>query len=304
MSPVSQAICQVRLVSYVDVATDGAEPSAAAVLTEVARPPHPSERNRRAHRRLNAKDLEWLRTARVKYGPEVQLVDVSTGGLAMETPHRLPPESTIVFELAGPSGVVLVPARVLRSENVTIDGIPRYRSACAFKRPLELSRLNNAVDTGGRPSESPGSATAAPAFRPAPQFTPAWQKVVVRYRDGRILRGFTADFNVDRPQLHLSTDPWSGESLMVPLQQLKALFFVREFAGNPAYVEQKTFADPPQGRRLEVTFEDDEVLIGTTLSYRAGGNGFFVHPADKKANNIRVFVSAVAIRHVRFLARV
>lgn len=88
---------------------------------------------------------------------------------------------------------------------------------------------------------------------------------------------------------------------MVPLQQLKALFFVREFTGDPTYIEQKTFVGAPQGRKLEVTFEDGEVLLGTTLSYRPGGHGFFVHPADKKANNIRVFVSSASVRHVRFL---
>jgi hypothetical protein len=304
MSPVSQAIRKVRLVSYADADSDGGGTSGADALKEAPTHLRRATTNRRAHRRLSAKDLDWLRAARMKYGPDVQLVDVSTGGLAVETPHPLTPESTVVFELAGPSGTVLVPARVLRSESVTLDEIPRYRSACAFKRPLELSRLNSAVNVSThRSAESSEAWDAAPPGRPVPKSAAAWQKVVVRYRDGRILRGFTADFNTERPQLHLSTDPWSGESLMVPLQQLKALFFVREFAGDPTYVEQKTFAAPSQGRKLEVTFEDGEVLVGTTLSYRPGGHGFFVHPADKKANNIRVFVSAVAVRYVRLLSR-
>ena len=247
--------------------------------------------------------MEWLRTTRIKYGPHVHLMDVSTGGMAIETEHELKADSTIVFELVGRDGGVLVPARVLRSEKVHRDRLTRYRSACAFKRPLDLSRFLSA------PSErSPAALEAAPDVsppraQPVVGVTAAWQKVVVRYRDGRILRGYTCDFNVSRPQLRLACDPLSDDSLIVPLNQLKALFFVRDFDGDPSYKEQKTFVDPPQGRKLEVTFEDGEVLVGSTLSYRNEGHGFVVHPADRGTNNIRVFVSSVAVRHVRFLAR-
>jgi hypothetical protein len=253
---------------------------------------------RRAHRRITAADLDWLRATRVKYGPEVRLIDVSPGGLAVETQHQLKPDSTVVFELVGSSGAVLVPARVLRSQMVSLNGIALYRSACVFKKPLDVSRL------AGSPAVEPSDPLDVPTSQTPPVIlASAWQKVVVRYRDGRVIRGFTSDFNATRPQLHVSSDPTSGEALIVPVNQLKALFFVREFEGDPAYVELKTFADPPQGRKLEVTFEDGEVLVGSTLSYRPEGHGFFVHPADKKANNLRVFVSACAVRHVRFLAR-
>ena len=90
---------------------------------------------------------------------------------------------------------------------------------------------------------------------------------------------------------------------MVPLTQLKALFFVRDFAGNPTYKDQKAFTAPPEGRELEVTFDDGEVLLGSTLSYQPEAHGFIVHPADKHGNNIRVFVSSAAVRHVQFKPR-
>jgi hypothetical protein len=130
---------------------------------------------------------------------------------------------------------------------------------------------------------------------------PSWQRVVARYRDGRVLRGYTSDFNILRPQLNLSLVPNGGSALIVPLAQLKALFFVRDLAGDPSYVEQKSFDNCPPGRKLEVTFDDGEVLLGSTLSYRPEGHGFFVHPSDNNGNNIRVFVSSAALRHVRFL---
>jgi hypothetical protein len=295
----SSVIPSVRLVSFEeDAATNAAEPSTAE--HDTASQLTSTGSNRRAHRRLPASDLEWLRTTRIKYGSDVRLVDVSTGGLAIETAHELQANATVVFELAGQGGGVLAPARVLRSEKVNVASPTRYRSACVFKRPLDLSRLQSAP---GEAPPTPPVTDASRSAQPVLGLAAAWQKVVVRYRDGRILRGYTSDFNVTRPQLHLSSDPLADDALIVPLNQLKALFFVRDFDGDPGYKEQKTFAEPPHGRKLEVTFEDGEVLVGSTLAYHPEGHGFVVHPADRQANNIRVFVSSVAVRHVRFLSR-
>ena len=92
----------------------------------------------------------------------------------------------------------------------------------------------------------------------------------------------------------------ASERMMVPLSRLKAVFFVRDFAGNAAYVEQKTADQPQHGRKVEVTFIDGEVILGSTLSYRPDGQGFFVVPTDPGSNNIRIFVMSGSVRHVRF----
>ena len=374
--------------------------------------------NRRAYRRLSGREFEWLRTVRFKYGLDVRVIDVSAGGLALETRHALKPHARVVFELTGTASTLLVPARVVRSQIVSLNGVALYRSGCAFKNPIEFSRLRSGgarsrlpagdflqleppadsiqidlalpsllercrafwdaddvvaslesllIEASSRvdpiahilaelasrvvsvlrerqPTDAilaelealqptsdprvqrfagylvellhewsrsvsnghtPGEAFTGdvPERTLVPAFAPSWQKVVVRYRDGRILRGYTSDLNVARPQFHFSTDPVAGGSLGVPLTQLKALFFVRDFAGDPAYQEQKVFTAPPQGRTLEVTFDDGEVLLGSTLSYRPEAHGFIVHPADTHGNNIRVFVSSAAVRHVRFVPR-
>lgn len=88
---------------------------------------------------------------------------------------------------------------------------------------------------------------------------------------------------------------------MLNVEGLKAVFFVRDFGGDSAYVEEKVFNRPSHGRRVEVTFYDDEVIVGTTLGYRADAPSFFLSPVDPKANNLRVFVLMSAVRHVRFL---
>ena len=88
---------------------------------------------------------------------------------------------------------------------------------------------------------------------------------------------------------------------VVHLAHLKAVFFVRELEGNPTYNERKAFDRPTTGRRLEVTFLDGEVLVGSTMNYQPHGPGFFLLPADPGSNNIRTFVVSGSTRHVRFL---
>ncbi len=242
-------------------------------------------KDRRAQVRLSAEDASWLRGARLKYGPEVRVIDVSTGGILVETTSAaLTPQSNIVFELSGPSGTTLAPARVLRSQP-TANGT-RYQTACAFKRPLSMDTVA-AVSRDNAP---------APVAQRA-----SWQRVVARFRNGTVVRGYTNDFHPSKAHLHLTPEDKSGETMYLALSQLKAVFFVREFAGDPAHVEGQEFAATQPGRKIEVAFEDGEVLRGTTLAYRADGSGFFVQPADAASNNMRVFVAPGATRHVRFL---
>jgi hypothetical protein len=142
---------------------------------------------------------------------------------------------------------------------------------------------------------------ALPAADDAPQAI-AWQKIVVRYVEGQMLKGYTQDFSATRPQFSLwpAITAAAHQRVIVPLARLKGVFFVRDFAGNPGYVECSDTTGPQHGLRFEVTLVDDEVIVGRTLSYRHDGHGFFVFPADPLANNIRIFVVATSVRQVRF----
>jgi hypothetical protein len=55
------------------------------------------------------------------------------------------------------------------------------------------------------------------------------------------------------------------------------------------------------GKKIEVTFKDGEVLVGTTTGYDTQRPGFFLFPADDKTNNTRTFVVTAAVKGVRFL---
>ena len=247
--------------------------------------------NRRAHERLRASELLWLRGARIKYGADVRVLDISAGGMLLETSSQLAPDANVVVELLGPESPILVPSRVLRCRTASLGEILKYQGACAFKRPLTLPELT------ARRAVRREVHIARPAT--APHI--GWQKVIARFIDGRIVAGYTNDFHPTKQQLHLFPNPRQGESTFIPLTRLKALFFVREFSGDPTLVESKDFIEAPQGRKVEVTFHDNEVMVGSTLGYRGDGNGFFLHPADGRSNNLRVFVTAAGLRRMRFL---
>jgi hypothetical protein len=129
-------------------------------------------------------------------------------------------------------------------------------------------------------------------------------KVVARYIDGRRVKGLSQDFFPNKDRFHVyPADKSSGETVEVLVKELKAIFFVRDFVGDFQYNERKEYiqGDKPSGRKIEVTFKDGEVLVGTTLGYDPNRPGFFLFPADFKSNNIRVFAVTTAVKKVRYL---
>jgi Family of unknown function (DUF6982) len=416
---------------------------------------------RRAHRRLAVSELSWLNHARIKYGPDVSLIDLSVGGAQIETTSYPPqPGSTVVIELAAGERTWPVPARMLRCHVASLAPHTRYRAAVAFKRPFDFEEIAGVVQHGvdinpvheysrltlvlksagagtpplsttgvralestlamiesGRTRESAApfinemgrllrimttslENAADPAAmmpeiisrlhrsvpslmvqivdarhaslirndavyfrvptegievpdclvvefprdcaleawhlqlleagaqllavskdlassrlkeepvpvphvddeRDAPELR-GWNKLVVHYADGRLLKGYGRDLQPARGSLELWNDPDSpGESsITIPFAHLKAVFFVHDFAGNPAHSARPGGDDPSaRGRRVTVTFVDGEVLRGATLGYSQNATGFFISPLDSTSNNTRIFVLAGAIRHVQF----
>jgi hypothetical protein len=130
-------------------------------------------------------------------------------------------------------------------------------------------------------------------------------KIVARYRDGKTLKGTTQNFFPNKPVFHVNRHGGTGPGDLVEVnhEDLKAIFFVKDFLGNAKHVERKKVApgDRPQGRLMEVTFKDGEVIVGTTTGYDPKRPGFFLFPIDPSANNARVYVVAGAVRSARFL---
>jgi len=162
-------------------------------------------------------------------------------------------------------------------------------------------------------------------------------KLVARFRDGKIQKGYCLDFDPEKPEFHLlkiESDQGEEEQKVfliqngffidfardkpefhplgkasgpeeqgqkIFLKDLKALFFVKHFEGIPARQDSTDFsgAPPQSGRRVEVIFTDGERLVGTTTGYDPQRPGFFLFPADPQSNNIRVFIVTSAVKSVQ-----
>ncbi|HEX5131453.1 MAG TPA: hypothetical protein VFX92_03080 [Candidatus Krumholzibacteria bacterium] len=130
-------------------------------------------------------------------------------------------------------------------------------------------------------------------------------KVVARYVDGRMHKGFTNDFTPAKDEFHIALDgaAASAPPIKVRRGELKALFFVKDFAGNPEHDEKKDLdaARAGSGRKIRVVFKDGEELVGTTLGYQSGRPGFFLELVDKGSNIERCYVVTAATREVSFI---
>ncbi len=130
-------------------------------------------------------------------------------------------------------------------------------------------------------------------------------KVVVRYSNGTVARGFVQNFSPNKDFFYLNpAENPTSQPLQVSLRRLKAVFVVRDFRGNPQFQERNFYmeGEKPSGLKLEVTFADGEVMVGSTvLNYDPKRQGNFIIPADPNSNNIRVFVVSSAVKSVRQL---
>jgi hypothetical protein len=130
----------------------------------------------------------------------------------------------------------------------------------------------------------------------------AGNRIVAHYRDGRLLKGATSDFSPNREWFHVAAEG-GGTPAVVRFNELKAVFFVRDLEGDPQHRSRNDFAadKPVVGHKIQVAFEDGEVMVGTTQGYQPGRPGFFVVPADPTANTERCFVIAACTREIKRL---
>jgi len=136
------------------------------------------------------------------------------------------------------------------------------------------------------------------------------EKVVARFRDGRLVKGYIDDFSVNSDTIVIN-DLNTHQQHHIPINDLKAVYFVKTFKGVSGYVEKKTYGIRKHtGRKVFIKFSDKESLVGFIEGEvpwdkgfsleKLGKNtkGFFLTPVDGDSNNEKVFVVGSAIQDV------
>jgi len=138
-------------------------------------------------------------------------------------------------------------------------------------------------------------------------------KVVIRFNNGTLLKGYIKEFSPESQHI-LFEEIGENSYKNIPWQELKAIFFVRTFEGDSEYREKKRYGiRKREGRKMFIKFNDGESMIG----YLQGDvpwdkgfflsrpdekkKGFFLVPVDEESNNIRVFVVRSSVRDITAL---
>jgi hypothetical protein len=133
------------------------------------------------------------------------------------------------------------------------------------------------------------------------------RKVILRFIDGKMLKGYIRDLKVAEEYLYLEDE--SAHQLKVRLKELKAIFYVKRFEGVRSHQEKKDApALSPGTKRVFVKFKDGETIMGRiegeapwqrgafreTMKERA----FTIVPLDEDGNNTRIVVVTTAVQDV------
>jgi len=136
----------------------------------------------------------------------------------------------------------------------------------------------------------------SPSYSSQEQFSMRpFSKIVARSLNGHVVKGYTQDFDPDASCFCLWENPTEAseqQPVNLRMKDLKAIFFVRTFDGNPHYIERRDFieGDRSYGDRVEVTFGDGEVVRGFRIDHYPRRSGFFLLPPDPRGNNVMVFL--------------
>jgi hypothetical protein len=129
------------------------------------------------------------------------------------------------------------------------------------------------------------------------------KRVVIRKLDNGLIKGFLDPGGHLAPEIEALDR--EGRLVRVPMSEIKAVFFVHDFEGNPDRAERKVFRSRPRlgGLWVRVTFKDTEILEGLLPNDLLAIDplGYLVTCADVYSNNIKFFVPRSALTEMEVL---
>jgi hypothetical protein len=137
--------------------------------------------------------------------------------------------------------------------------------------------------------------------KPGPSSTR--KRVVVRKLDKGLIKGFLDVAGHLASELEVLDR--EGRVVHVLMSEVKGIFFVRDFEGNPDRAERKIFRSRPRlaGLWVRMTFKDSEVLEALLANNLLDIDplGYLVTPPDVYSNNLRIFIPRSALTEMEVL---
>ncbi|HEY2934584.1 MAG TPA: hypothetical protein VGK99_22840 [Acidobacteriota bacterium] len=129
------------------------------------------------------------------------------------------------------------------------------------------------------------------------------RKVIVRTRDGKVTAGFAREDTI-KDEVGILTR--QGKDEVFNIEDIKAIFFVKDFDGDPKHEEFKFFTKQPISEKIWVRVElvDGEILEGAVKNNVDLQNlhGFYLWPSDKDANNEIAYIPRSFVRRLTILS--
>lgn len=129
-------------------------------------------------------------------------------------------------------------------------------------------------------------------------------KVVIRLTDGKVHPGFCRQEDVTDESVRIILR--DGKEKHFSLKDIKGVFFVKDFKGDPEYQPVK-FLGKQSGRSsvlVRIQFEDEEVIEGLVRDHMALllSPGFYLWPTDENTNNGLIYIVKQAVKSFEILA--
>jgi hypothetical protein len=127
--------------------------------------------------------------------------------------------------------------------------------------------------------------------------------VVIRKLDKGLIKGFLDPGGYLASEIEVLDR--EGRLVRIPMGEIKGVFFVREFEGNPDRAERKVFHSRPRlaGLWVRMTFKDGEVLEALLPNnlLETDATGYLVTPPDVYSNNLKMFIPRNALTKLEVL---
>ena len=124
------------------------------------------------------------------------------------------------------------------------------------------------------------------------------RKIVVRLKDKTSLKGKISNFSPLYSFFQLEL--LNGDSVIVNIDKIKAMFFVKSFEGNKQYNYKYEDKLLWAGDKITLKFNDGEKIVGYAQHSDFTPKGYFITPADVNGNNTYVFASRSAIDNMSY----